>query len=213
MTELFPVSDLEALDLPDGDLRMASAPDLGGAPDYWFERLEGELDWREETIRLFGKTFLQPRLLAWHGDPGARYRYSGRMHEPLAWTPSLAALRSRVEELTGARFNSVLANLYRNEQDSMGLHADDEPELGEQPVIASLSLGEERVFRLKHRRRQDLKPVRLGLPSGSLLIMAGDTQKNWKHEVPKQSRPCGPRINLTFRHIDPGLATRSRKRA
>lgn len=196
-------SDREVLPLPDGDLMLFRQPELGAVPGSLFTRLKDSLAWRQEPITLFGKTMLQPRLLAWYGDPQAVYRYSGQRHDPLPWTAELMALCARVEELTGARFNSVLANLYRDHRDSMGLHADDEPELGERPVIASLSLGEERVFRLRHRQRKDLKPVRVPLTDGSLLVMAGDTQRHWKHEVPKQTRPCGPRINLTFRWVGP----------
>jgi alkylated DNA repair dioxygenase AlkB len=121
--------------------------------------------------------------------------------EPLAWTETLSAIRTRVEDATQTKFNSVLLNYYRNQNDSMGLHSDDEPELGPQPVIASVSLGERRTFILKHKRRRDLKPVRLPLESGSLLLMKGDTQLNWKHGIHKESRPCGPRVNLTFRRI------------
>ena len=201
MTDLFAEPSAEQLALPDGDLEFFRSPDLGASYDALFEALEAEVAWREESIRLYGKTYMQPRLLAWYGDPEAQYRYSGRRYDPLPWIAPLADLKDRVEALSGARYNSVLANLYRNERDSMGLHADDEPELGDEPVIASLSLGEERVFRMKHRHRKDVKPVRIPLTSGSLLLMRGKTQQNWKHEVPKQMVPCGPRINLTFRWI------------
>jgi alkylated DNA repair dioxygenase AlkB len=200
------------IDLPDGELVFLPRADLGGDPDTLFDLLRAEIAWREEQITLFGRRYWQPRLLAWYGDAGASYRYSGKLHEPLPWSPHLLALRDRVEHLADARFNSVLANLYRDHNDSMGLHADDEPELGERPVIASLSLGEERVFRLKHRSRRDLRPLRLALPSGSLLIMRGDTQRYWKHEVPKSRHPCGPRINLTFRLVHPAAhGDRSRR--
>jgi alkylated DNA repair dioxygenase AlkB len=193
----------EALALPDADVQFFSGVDLGSAPDDLFSALRGELAWREEDIVLFGRRHRQPRLLAWYGDARANYRYSGKRYEPLPWTPTLAALRDRVAALAGAEFNSVLANLYRDHRDSMGLHADDEPELGPEPVIASLSLGEERVFRLRHRSRRDLKALRIALPSGSLLVMRGQTQRHWKHEVPKSRNPCGPRINLTFRYVFP----------
>jgi alkylated DNA repair dioxygenase AlkB len=201
MNDFFATDAAERLPLPGGELMLYRAADLGEEPATLFHRLHDAVAWRQEPITLFGKRYLQPRLLAWYGDPEARYRYSGVVHEPLPWLPVLAALRDRVEALAGARFNSVLANLYRDHRDSMGLHADDEPELGKQPVIASLSLGEERVFRLRHRHDKSIEPLRLPLPSGSLLVMRGDTQRNWKHEVPKRARPCGPRINLTFRYI------------
>ncbi len=201
MAELFPSAGPERIELPDAELRFWPDCDLGLDPELLFEELHESLAWREESIFLFGRSVLQPRLLAWYGDEGTRYRYSGVIHEPQPLTPRLDELRRRLEALCDARFNSVLANLYRHERDSMGLHADDEPELGAEPVIASVSLGAERVFRLKHRLRRDLKPLRLALPSGSLLVMSGVTQRFWKHEVPKQTRPCGPRINLTFRRI------------
>lgn len=194
-------SEPERLDLPDAELVWYPRPGLDRRPEEWFDWLERSLAWREESIQLFGKRYRQPRLLAWYGDAGASYRYSGVVHEPRPWLPELEGLRRRVEHLTGARFNSMLANLYRHERDSMGLHADDEPELGPRPVIASLSFGQTRTFRLRHRQRGDLKPVRLPLTSGSLLVMRGDTQRYWKHEVPKERSPCGPRINLTFRRV------------
>ncbi|EED31378.1 DNA repair system specific for alkylated DNA [gamma proteobacterium NOR5-3] len=206
--DLFAKEGAQSLDLPGGELVLYRSPDLGVPGDVLFDRLQRELHWRQEPIQLFGKRYMQPRLLAWYGDDGLSYRYSGIDHEPLPWTATLATLREHVQTLSGVRFNSVLANQYRDHRDSMGLHADDEPELGPKPVIASLSLGEERVFRLKHRHRKDLKPVRLPLAPGSLLIMRGDTQQNWRHEVPKQARPCGARINLTFRYVHPELVRR-----
>lgn len=213
VADLFAVDDPQDLAMEGAKVTFYPRPDLGAPADQLFDDLSQSLAWREESIVLFGKRMLQPRMLAWYGDPDAVYRYSGVRHVPLPWTDTLAALRERVGKICGASFNSALANLYRHNRDSMGLHADDEPELGERPVIASLSLGEERVFRFKHRHRRDLKPVRLPLPSGSLLVMAGDTQLNWKHEVPKQTRPCGPRINLTFRSIYADDADATRKRS
>jgi alkylated DNA repair dioxygenase AlkB len=106
-----------------------------------------------------------------------------------------------VQDLVHERFNSVLLNYYRDHRDSMGFHSDDERELGPTPIIASVSLGATRTFVLKHKTRPELKPIRLELPSGSLLLMKGLTQKNWKHGIDKQSKPCGPRVNLTFRQI------------
>ena len=199
----FGESRLEAVAIPDGELLFQPYCNLGVDPDALFDTLMAETAWREETITVFGRTHLQPRLIAWYGDPAARYTYSGIQHDPLPWTDSLAALRDRLQALTGAAYNSVLLNLYRNERDSMGLHADDEPELGPEPIIASVSLGEQRSLYFKHRHRRDVKNLNLPLPSGSLLVMRGATQRNWKHGLRKLSRPCGPRINLTFRWIDP----------
>ncbi len=165
------------------------------------QALEENVAWRQEKIRLFGKQIDQPRLTAWYADAGKAYTYSGLTWEPLPWLPELAALKTQLETLTGAAFNSVLLNLYRHGQDSMGWHADDEPELGQNPVIASLSLGQERTFSFRHRFKKDLKN-QLILPSGSLLLMAGPTQHFWHHQIPKTTRPLQPRINLTFRFIE-----------
>jgi alkylated DNA repair dioxygenase AlkB len=160
-----------------------------------------ETPWRTEEITVWGQRHLQPRLTAWYGDPESRYRYSGIELMPLPWTKTLQAIRRAVEAAARAPFNSVLLNYYRDHNDRMGFHSDDEPELGKQPTIASLSLGETRTLTLKHRRRKDLEPVRLALESGSLLVMKDQTQRNWKHGIARESRPCGPRVNLTFRRI------------
>lgn len=165
-----------------------------------FNRLNGETPWRSEEIVLFGRSVMQPRLFAWYSDPGLSYGYSGLKMEILPWTPFLLDLKKRVEVKCKRHFNSVLLNLYRNEKDSNGWHSDDESELGPQPFIASLSLGEERDFLMKHKIDKE-KKLKLSLASGSLLTMSGDSQKYWKHCLPKRSRPLGPRINLTFREI------------
>ena len=200
---------LERVPITDGELLFQASCDLGEDPDALFEQLMAETPWREESITVFGKTHPQPRLIAWYGDAGARYSYSGIQHEPLPWTPSLAALRDRLQTITGAHYNSVLLNLYRNERDSMGLHADDEPELGQEPVIASVSLGEQRSIYFQHRHRREVKNLNLPLPNGSLLLMRGTTQRNWKHGLRNRSRPCGPRINLTCRWIDPDYSRKA----
>ncbi|MFD2719371.1 alpha-ketoglutarate-dependent dioxygenase AlkB family protein [Hymenobacter monticola] len=163
--------------------------------------LNAETAWEQRSIRLFGQEFPQPRLTAWYGDAEARYTYSNLAWEPRPWTPALQALRQRVEAATNARFNSVLLNLYRDGRDSMGWHADDEPELGPTPVIASLSLGALRRFRLRPRAGLVHPPVSLDLPTGSLLLMRGPTQQHWQHALPKTTRPLGPRLNLTFRWV------------
>ena len=191
------------LPLPDADVLLDAAflsPTVAAA---LLAELTETIAWRHEPIKLFGKEVLQPRLTAWHGDPAARYRYSGLLLEPQPWTPALQQLRQQLETASGARFNSVLLNLYRSGQDSMGWHADNEPELGPAPVIASLSLGSTRRFRLRPRdpARTPHAPVSLELPGGSLLLMRGPTQQHWLHAVPKTARPTGPRLNLTFRQI------------
>jgi alkylated DNA repair dioxygenase AlkB len=164
-----------------------------------FQCLQSELDWQEEALVIAGRQVMVPRLVCWYGDPGARYHYSGVSHEPLPWTPVLAQLRTAIEERSGSRFNSVLGNLYRSGQDSMGWHADKEKELGLNPVIASLSLGGTRRFRLRHNRTRE--QIELGLNDGSLLIMGGRLQHAWRHCVPKAPRGAEARINLTFRLI------------
>lgn len=167
------------------------------------QNLIDEVPWRAENITVWGKTFLQPRLIAWYGDLGKSYTYSGIHLNALPWTHALLDLKSRVEAVAGTDFNSVLLNYYRDHRDSMGFHSDDEKELGKRPIIASVSLGEERAFILKHKTEKALKPVRLKLVSGSLLLMKGETQHYWKHGIDKEAHPCGPRVNLTFRRIHP----------
>jgi alkylated DNA repair dioxygenase AlkB len=166
-------------------------------------QLTAEVAWEQRAIRLFGQEVPQPRLTAWYGDPAARYTYSGLAWEPTPWTPALLHLRQRLEAATGARYNSVLLNYYRNGRDSMGWHSDDEPELGPAPAIASLSLGATRRFRLRPRAGVVHAPFGLDLPSGSLLLMRGPTQQHWQHALPKTARPVAPRLNLTFRWVHP----------
>ena len=175
------------------DLEVPAAELLG--------QLIAETAWRSEEITLWGKRHLQPRLIAWFGDTGRKYTYSGIAMNPLPWTPMLTVLRKLVERTCEVGFNSVLLNYYRNERDSMGLHSDDESELGTKPIIASLSLGEERILTFKHKRRTDLPTIQLPLESGSLLLMKGETQKNWKHGIAKSTKRLGARVNLTFRRI------------
>ncbi|MCL9776891.1 alpha-ketoglutarate-dependent dioxygenase AlkB family protein [Vibrio methylphosphonaticus] len=162
-----------------------------------FDALYHDLTWREDKIMMFGKWVTIPRLQAWYGE--ASYQYSNLKLDPLPWTVDLDALRIRCEAVAGSTFNSVLANLYRTGQDSNGWHSDNEPELGEQPVIASLSFGATRRFSLKHRSTK--QKVIIDLPAGSLLVMAGELQRHWLHCVPKTARYVEPRINLTFRQI------------
>lgn len=174
-----------------------------------FTRLFQTLAWAQRSIRMFGRALPEPRLTAWYGDPGAHYTYSGLSLAPLAWTPELADLRARVASRTGVDFDSVLANLYRDGRDSMGLHADDEPELGPSPVIASLSFGTGRRFELVSRAKDGPREkLRVELGHGCLLVMAGTTQHHYKHGVPKQPSVTGPRINLTFRRVHAALTLR-----
>lgn len=165
-----------------------------------FANLAQSLPWRQREIMMFGRAVLEPRETAWVGDPGAVYTYSGRVNEPAPWPDALHALRVRVSERAGEAFNCVLCNLYRDGNDSMGLHSDAERELGKNPVIGSLSLGSTRRFQLRHRKRREAK-LDIDLPPGSLLVMRGTTQHHYRHGVPKQPSIAAPRINLTFRRI------------
>ena len=191
------------LPLADADVTLHTDLPLPTSSTNLVTALSRDIAWRQEDITLFGRTYRQPRLLAWYGDPEARYRYSRVDHDPLPWTPLLKDLRQAVESHTGQSFNSVLLNRYRDGADAMGAHSDDEPELGPAPVIASLSLGAARpfVFHSRHTPRQPAH--RLILPDGSLLLMAGTTQRWWKHSLPRTRHPVGERINLTFRLVRP----------
>jgi alkylated DNA repair dioxygenase AlkB len=192
---------LERVDIEDAEISIAREIDLGEPADDLLRALIDATPWRHESVTIYGKKHLQPRLIAWYGDPGRKYSYSAIALEPLPWTSTLSRVRGVVQELAEEQFNSVLLNYYRDHRDSMGFHSDDERELGPTPVIASVSLGATRTFVLKHKTRPELKPVRLDLTRGSLLLMKGLTQRNWKHGIDKQLKPCGPRVNLTFRRI------------
>ena len=159
-----------------------------------------DVPWEVHRIRMFGRVVDSPRLSCWIGDADARYRYSGADFVPRPWTPELQALRERLVAELGVPFNSVLANRYRDGNDAMGWHSDDEPELGPRPVIASLSLGATRRFLLKHRGDPSQR-LALELEHGSLLVMAGDSQRFWRHALPRTRKPVGERVNLTFRCI------------
>lgn len=202
--------DWQVLDLPGAEVAWLPGWLGAGEADALLAGLHRAIDWEQHRIRMFGREVDVPRLSCWIGDPVASYTYSGTRFEPRPWPPLLAALRERVAQVCGARFNSVLANLYRDGSDSMGWHSDDEPELGPQLVIASLSLGAERRFRMRRKLPRGHKPVagdtlELRLGHGSLLRMAGDTQRLYRHDLPKARAATGPRINLTFRRIDRGM--------
>ena len=191
----------EKIQMQDADVGYVRKLELGQSHEVIMRRLIDETPWRSEKITLWGKVHVQPRLMAWFGDVGAQYSYSQIKLDPLAWTETLTVIKERVEAVAGTIFNSVLINYYRDHRDSMGQHSDDEPELGSRPIIASLSLGEERILRFKHKSLAGVKAVEVPLGSGSVLLMRGETQRFWKHGINKLSRPCGPRVNLTFRRI------------
>jgi alkylated DNA repair dioxygenase AlkB len=188
---------LTPIPLDDGELAWLGQLELSLGNEEVLARLIAETAWRAELITVWGKQHAQPRLTAWHGD--ARYTYSGLTLDPLPFTPLQQEIKAAVEAATGGRFNSVLLNYYRNERDSMGMHSDNEPELGPDPVIASVSFGAMRTFILKHKRTK--QTVKYHLRDGCLLLMSGATQANWFHGINKETRPCGPRVNLTFRYI------------
>ena len=187
------------LPIPIGDGALSMLPQLpmpiGNAEIL--ARLIEETPWRADSVVVYGKRYLQPRLTAWYGE--ASYTYSGLTLQPLPPTPLLEALRAAVEAVTGGRYNSVLLNYYRDGADSMGMHSDDEPELGLDPLIASLSYGAARTFIL--RRKRDKKTVKLDLTDGSLLLMGSGLQVNWQHGINKTAKLVGPRVNLTFRYV------------
>ncbi len=202
MSDLLPQTrHLERIPILDAEVYWLNSLELGRSHNAVFHQLIAEVRWRQENVFVWGKVYQQPRLIAWYGDRGSDYTYSGLRLIPLAWTDLLLEIKRRVENVAATAFNSVLLNYYRDNRDSMGFHSDDEPELGDRPAIASLSLGEERTFVLKHKVGELTKIVRLRLPSGSLLLMKGETQRYWKHGIAKETRPCGPRVNLTFRRI------------
>ena len=164
------------------------------------QALLDQVQWEVHRIRMFGRVVDSPRLSSWIGDADASYRYSGTQFAPQPWLEALQPVRTRLQDETGRAFNSVLVNRYRSGADAMGWHSDDEPELGAQPVIASLSLGAARRFAFKHRHDPTLKQT-LELGHGDLLLMGGDTQRHYKHALPRTVKPVGERINLTFRQI------------
>ena len=168
--------------------------------DDFLRALSGEIHWQKETVRMYGKAIDVPRLVAWYGDTNSHYRYSNIDHSPEPWAQVLLDLKARVEQRVESCFNSVLLNLYRDGNDSVAWHSDDEPELGKEPVIASLSLGAEREFQFRKKNNPSIK-LAISLPHGSLLMMSGRSQHDWEHQLPKRRRVNEPRINLTFRRI------------
>lgn len=187
--------------LAGAELRIAPAFLEAEEANALLAALTSEIPWEQHRLRIYGREHASPRLSCWIGDAGAAYVYSRTRFEPRPWPLALTALKPRIEQACGVRFNSVLANLYRDGADGMGWHADDEPELGPEPVIASLSLGAVRGFAFRDvaERRQRLK---LELPHGSLLLMSGRTQVLYRHAIAKSARAMPPRLNLTFRWIE-----------
>ena len=182
-------------------LRLVVIPGFGEKfdPDT-LNTILSEVSLEEKSILLFGKEILQPRLVSYQGDPDAFYTYSGRKLSPQPWTPKIDAIKNSIEEDFGVRFNSCLINYYRNGRDSMGWHSDNEPELGTNPLIASISFGENRAIQFKPKKGIVFQAFSVPQPDGTLIFMAGNTQKFFLHSIPKSNR-TQPRLNLTFRRI------------
>ena len=199
---MIPVAPLEPMPLIDGELLWSPEfiPETERAA--LFDLLRAEIPWERHHVRILGREIPAPRLSCWIGDPGTAYRYSGVLYPPRPWPAPLARVREACGAACGEAFNSVLANLYRDGRDCMGYHSDAEPTLGPEPVIASISLGAPRRFVMRHKRRAGER-FELVLGDGSLLVMRGATQRNWRHALPRTAKPVGERINLTFRRIRP----------
>jgi len=193
--------ELETIHLGAGQLRLQPQAFNPTEATDLMRTLLAEIPWRQDSLWIAGREIPVPRLQCWMGDAGSLYGYSGMRLEPEPWIDPVQRIRDRVQALSGLQFNSVLLNLYRDGQDSVAWHADDEAELGRDPVIASVSLGAVRSFQMKHRHDKTIEKCRIELPHGSLLIMDKGIQNKWLHQIPKQKSITGPRINLTFRNI------------
>lgn len=199
MNSLFPKEKI-TFNLPDAEIEYyPNFFDMVRANEL-FEKLKKDIPWQQDSITVFGKTHPQPRLTALFGNEGKPYGYSNIVMQPHHWNPLLMFVKNEVEEVCLENFTTVLLNYYRNGKDSNGWHADNEKELGRNPIIASVSFGAERAFHLQHNTIKEQK-LKINLEHGSLLIMKGATQHCWKHQIPKTAKPIGSRINLTFRII------------
>jgi alkylated DNA repair dioxygenase AlkB len=197
---LFPEEESFQLNLPDADVTYyPNFFNLENA-NHYFKILLNTLEWQQDDITIFGKTHKQPRLTALYASNNNTYSYSNITMKPLKFTPTLELIKTKIETKTKQQFTTCLCNLYRDGQDSNGWHADNEKELGQNPIIASVSFGAERLFKLKHRTDKTLKHD-IVLQHGSLLIMQGKTQHHWLHQIPKTRKITSERINLTFRII------------
>lgn len=188
------------LNLVDADIEYYPTFFNPNESDRFYQSLLKNTLWQQETMKFYGKAMPIPRLTAWYGDSNKPYTYSGIQLNPHAWTNELLEIKYHIEEIAGVSFSSVLLNLYRTGNDSVAWHADDEKELGTNPVIASVSFGATRTFQFKHKTNAALK-AKIELQHGSFLLMQGATQHHWLHQIPKTAKPIQPRINLTFRTI------------
>ena len=168
--------------------------------DDLFDTLKNEIAWRQDKIKLYGQEHDVPRLTAWYGDADKHYAYSGITLQPTPWIPALLQIKKKIESVSDIKFNSVLLNLYRDGADSVSWHSDDEPELGKNPVIGSVTLGQARPFQMKHKFIKGEKRA-IVLEHGSYLLMKGRTQHQWLHQIPKSKKLMDERINLTYRVV------------
>jgi len=187
--------------LPDADVVLYENYFNPTESNELFETLKNSIEWRQDKMNIYGKEINFPRLTAWYGENDKNYSFSGITLKPMYWTDSLLQIKTAIERVENNNFNSVLLNLYRNGQDSISWHTDAEKELGKNPVIASVTFGGTRIFQLKHKFDKNFKIINIPLQHGSLLIMKGETQHFWLHQVPKTKKVIGERINLTFRTI------------
>ncbi|UPQ78649.1 alpha-ketoglutarate-dependent dioxygenase AlkB [Flavobacterium azooxidireducens] len=199
MNSLFPKEKI-VFNLPDAEIEYYPGFFSFEKANELLLKLKNEVPWQQDSITIYGKTHLQPRLTALFGNDGKNYSYSNIVMHPHKWNPLLMFIKNEIEEITQENFTTVLLNLYRDGKDSNGWHADNEKELGRNPVIASLSFGAERSFHLQHNSIKDAN-LKITLEHGSLLLMKGTTQHFWKHQIPKTAKPITERINLTFRII------------
>ncbi|MCX6171365.1 MAG: alpha-ketoglutarate-dependent dioxygenase AlkB [Flavobacterium sp.] len=199
MNSLFPSKNIH-FDFPDSDIEYYPNFFDNNRANELFKKLQREIPWQQDDITVFGKTYPQPRLTALFGNEGKPYAYSNIVMHPNPWNPLLMFIKNEIEAVCDENFTTVLLNHYRDGKDSNGWHADNEKELGSNPVIASVSFGAERFFHLQHNILKDQK-LKINLEHGSLLLMKGTTQHFWKHQIPKTSKIIGSRINLTFRII------------
>ena len=197
---LFQGPSVEEFELPGADLTLHKSVWVQPDGDLLCQQLVEELEWSQDKISMFGQVHDVPRLNAWYGDRDCSYSWSGIQMSPMEWTPTLSSIRQRVIELAGEEFNSVLANLYRDGSDKVDWHADDEQVLGLTPVIASVSFGASRKFRLR-RKDRSRTATDIVLDSGDVLVMRGPTQQLWEHQVPRSKMVTAPRVNLTFRKV------------
>ncbi len=189
------------IDMPDAEVYLYPELFTQQQVDELFIDLKNEISWQQEQITLYGQVHKVPRLTAWHGEPNKSYAYSGIRVNASPWTPTLLTIKEKIEKVSAMKFNSVLLNLYRNGTDSVAWHADDERELGKNPVIGSVTLGEARPFQMKHKIIREEKRSII-LQHGSYLLMKGTTQHKWLHQIPKSKKQLGERINLTFRNVE-----------